>query len=49
MNSSNVFMYGRKSENPGLFNRYPTNKGAAQKQDTGEAGELKYSKGGGHS
>ena len=42
-------MYGRKSENPGLFNRYPTNKGAAQKQAIGDAGELKYSKGGGHS
>lgn len=35
----------RKSENPGLFNLYPTRRGAAQKQFTGDV--LEYSKGGG--
>jgi hypothetical protein len=33
--------------NPGLFNRYPTSRGAAHKQGLGDVGE--YSKGGGHS
>lgn len=41
----NSFTYGTKSENPGLFSRYSTISGAAQKQSTRDV--LEYSKGNG--